>query len=128
MGFDKVMGIETPAKGGYEAIAFGHSAGCDPLYTGLGSLDCGGAAVQSCPVPATDIFCIHWHGHRPIRRCTCRRDHIGNSSSGTLTLTVKGKTFVEGTYSCSSSGCAFTGTMAGKHVAADTTPGLSGVG
>jgi len=54
--------------------------------------------------------------------------YTGNSSSGTLTLTVKGTTFAEGTYSCSSSGCAFTGTVAGKHVAAVTMPGLSGVG
>jgi hypothetical protein len=85
------MGIETPAQGGYEPIAFGHSAGCDPLYTG-------------------------WAASTAV------------ASSGTLTLTVKGKTFVEGKYSCSSSGCAFTGTMAGKRVAAVTTPGLSGVG
>jgi hypothetical protein len=54
--------------------------------------------------------------------------YSGNSSSGTLTLTVKGTTFVEGAYSCSSSGCAFTGTVAGKPVAAVTMSGLSGVG
>jgi hypothetical protein len=48
--------------------------------------------------------------------------YSGNSSSGTLTLTAKWTTFVEGTYSCSSSGCAFTGTVAGKHVAAVTCP------
>ena len=52
----------------------------------------------------------------------------GTLSSGTSTLTVKGTTFVEGTYSCSFSGCAFTGTVAGKHVAAVTMSGLSGVG
>ena len=54
--------------------------------------------------------------------------YSGNSSSGTLTLTVNGTTFVEGTYSCSPSGCAFTGTVAGKHVAAVTMSSLGGVG
>jgi len=52
----------------------------------------------------------------------------GNSSRGTLTLTVKGTAFVEGAYACSSWGCAFTGTLAGKRVAGVTMSSLSGVG
>jgi hypothetical protein len=52
----------------------------------------------------------------------------GNSASGTLTLTVKGPTFAEGTYSCADSGCAFTGAVAEKRVSAVTMSSLSGVG
>jgi hypothetical protein len=54
--------------------------------------------------------------------------YSGNSSSGTLTLTVKGSTFAEGTYSCAGSGCAFTGAVAEKRVSAVTMSSLSGVG
>lgn len=40
----------------------------------------------------------------------------GTTTSGTLSLSADGKPFVTGTYSCSSGGCAFTGTVAGKSV------------
>ncbi len=42
--------------------------------------------------------------------------YTGTSTSGTFTLTASGKTFASGTYTCGGSGCAFTGTVAGKSV------------
>ena len=54
--------------------------------------------------------------------------YTGTSSAGTLTLTVSGPTFADGRYSCSPSGCAFTGTVAGKHAARVMMSALSGVG
>jgi hypothetical protein len=41
----------------------------------------------------------------------------GTSNSGTLTLTADGKNFAQGNYSCSSGGCFFSGTIAGKTIA-----------
>ena len=52
----------------------------------------------------------------------------GNSSRGTLTLTVEGTAFVEGAYGCSNWGCVFTGTLAGKRVAGVAMSSLNGVG
>lgn len=54
--------------------------------------------------------------------------YYGNASSGTLTLNVKGMAFAVGTYSCAYSGCAFTGSVAGKRVTAMPMSGLGGPG
>src|SRR5690348_13997824 len=43
----------------------------------------------------------------------------GTSTSGTLTLTADGKNFAQGNYSCSSGGCFFSGTMAGKTISSN---------
>ena len=40
----------------------------------------------------------------------------GTTTSGTLNLFADGKSFATGTYTCSSGGCTFTGTVAGKSV------------
>ncbi len=54
---------------------------------------------------------------------------VSYSGTGTVTLTVLGKTFGTLTrVSCSSSGCAYTGTIAGKAVTLDTTSSLPGTG
>ncbi len=40
----------------------------------------------------------------------------GTKTAGALNLTADGKAFAAGTYSCSSGGCTFAGTIAGKSV------------
>ena len=54
---------------------------------------------------------------------------VSYSGTGTMTLTVLGKTFGTLTrVSCTSSGCTYTGTIAGKAVTLDTTSSLPGTG